>query len=511
MKIARTQNASRNIIYGVILRIYQTIAPFIIRTALIHYLGIEYLGLNSLFNSVLQVLNLAELGVGSAMVFCMYRPIAEDDTDRICAIMRLYRLYYKIIGLVILGVGVLLIPVLPHLISSDVPQDVNLYVIYLLNLIATVVSYWLFAYKNSILNAHQRIDISSKVNLVMITVQYVIQYIILWKMHNYYWYLITVIIIQIITNLVIAYVANRMYPNYKPSGQLSVTEVRNINSKVRDLFTAKVGSVILNSADSIVISAFLGLTTLAIYNNYYYVISAIHNFIMIGFSAITAGIGNSLITESLEKNYKDFKQMIMLVSWILVVCVSCFLNLFEPFMEMWVGKENMLHLSVVILLCIYFYLVEINGILNVFKDAAGMWHEDRWRPLVVALINLILNLVLVQFIGIYGVIISTIVSLLFVGIPWVTRNLFKMLFKKSPKKFILMQIKTFGCAMLSASVTYFVCGCFSIVGIAELIIKVLITFVLSTAIYVICFWHSKDFKETYCFAKRIFRSILGRV
>ena len=171
MKLQRTRNAVRNIIFGSVLKIYQIVVPFLLRTAMIYYLGIEYVGLNSIFLAILQVLNLAELGVGSAMIFSMYKPIAENDDITICALMALYRKYYRIIGLVISIGGTMIAPVLPFLIKGDIPQGLNLYVLYFLNLISTVLTYWLFAYKNCILTAYQRTDVSSKIGLIISTVE----------------------------------------------------------------------------------------------------------------------------------------------------------------------------------------------------------------------------------------------------------------------------------------------------------------------------------------------------
>lgn len=141
MKISRTENAVKNIVAGTALKLYQMLVPFVIRTIMIYTIGMEYLGLSSLFTSVLQVLNLAELGVGSAMVYSMYEPIALDDTKKICALMRLYKIYYRVIGLIICVVGVALTPFIPRLISGEVPADINVYILYLLNLSATVLSY----------------------------------------------------------------------------------------------------------------------------------------------------------------------------------------------------------------------------------------------------------------------------------------------------------------------------------------------------------------------------------
>ena len=179
MRIERTKNATRNIVVGMILKIYQLLVPFVIRTVMIHMLGMEYLGLNSLFTSILQVLNLAELGVGSAMVFSMYKPIAEDDSATINDLMRLYQFYYRIIGIIILTVGIIITPFIPKLIKSDIPSGLNIYILYYLNLGATVISYWLFAYKNCLLTAHQRSDVISKLTIITNTVMYVGQIIAL--------------------------------------------------------------------------------------------------------------------------------------------------------------------------------------------------------------------------------------------------------------------------------------------------------------------------------------------
>lgn len=428
-KLSRTKNAYRNILTGSALKLFQIIIPFVVRTVFIYTLGMEYLGLNSLFTSILQVLNLSELGVGSAMVFSMYKPIAEDDTDTICALMNLYRKYYRIIGGIVLTIGLAILPFLESLISGTVPGEINIYILYLINLGSTVLSYWLFAYENSLLVAHQRNDISSLVFLVISVAQYTLQLVVLFVWKNYYYYIIIMPVAQVLINIITAFFAKQLYPNYYPVGKLSSEQTAIINGKIRDLFTSKLGSVVLNSVDSIVISAFLGLSMLAIYNNYYYILNSIIGFMTIILQSITAGIGNSFVTETKEKNFGDLEKITFVFSWLIIICTCCFFNLYQPFMKLWVGKVNMLSFAAVIMLCIYFYVYEINALLNTFKDAAGIWHEDRFRPLVVAGTNLVLNLILVQIIGIYGIILSTVISIAIIGLPWVTRNLFNYVFK----------------------------------------------------------------------------------
>ena len=229
--------------------------------------------------------------------------------------MKLYRTYYRIIGFIIAAVGLALTPFIPKLISGDVPQGINIYVLYLLNLGATVISYWLFAYKNSILQAHQRVDVVSKVTLVTSTVQYALQLLVLWAFKNYYLYVVVLLATQALTNITTAICSDKLYPQFKPAGQVATEEKKAINGRIEDLFTSKIGSIIYDSADTIVISSFLGLTALAVYQNYFYILNAITSLITVVFSACTAGIGNSIVVETKEKNYRDLNKFTFIICW----------------------------------------------------------------------------------------------------------------------------------------------------------------------------------------------------
>lgn len=496
-KIERTKNATRNIIFGGMLKIYQIVLPFVMRTVMLYTLGIQYLGLNSLFASILQVLNLVELGVGSAMVYSMYKPIVEDDKKKICALMSLYRLYYRVIGIIIAILGMFLLPFIPNLISGNIPENINVYILYLLNLAATVLTYWLFAYKNCLLDAHQRIDVSSKVSLCITTIQYVGQLIILVFIKNYYFYLITALFTQAMNNIVTAVIVNKIYPYYKPKGKLDSNDIKLINGRVRDLFTSKIGAVIVNSSDTIVISSFLGLNTLAIYQNYFFILNAIVVVVSIIFNSCIAGVGNSIIVETKEKNYNDLCKFTFIIAWIAGFCTVCLLCLYQPFMKIWVGEQYELAFSVVICLCIYYFVFEINQLINMYKDAAGMWHEDRFRPLVTAIVNLILNIILVQITGIYGVILSTVLSMLFIGMPWLLNNLFTVLFERSYmrnyiKKLLLYLVTTTFCCII----TYYICSFVKLSDYKELIFKGVICSITPNVLFFIAYRKRNEFLES---------------
>lgn len=504
MKIERTKNATRNMAFGWIKSIYSLLIPFVTRTVMIRVLGIQYLGLNSLFTSILSVLNLAELGVGSAMVFSMYKPIAEDDTKKICALMRLYKLYYRVIGVVIAVAGVIILPFIPKLIKGDVPADINIYVLYILNLGTTVLTYWLFAYKNCLLSAHQRNDIAAKISMAVSTITTILQLLTLCLTHNYYIYLIVALLMGIVNNITTAVIVSKMYPNYHPQGKLDTLEVKEINQRVADLFTSKVGTIVVNSADTIVISAFLGLTVLALYQNYYYIMNSIRSFITVIFSACTAGIGNSIVLETKEKNFNDLKKFLFIICWLDGFCSCCLLCLYQPFMKIWMGESNMLEYKVVVCIVIQFFIMEINQLLNLYKDAAGLWHEDRFRPLVTAFTNLGMNLLMVQFIGLYGIMLSTILSMLFVGMPWLLKNLFSVLFDRSNLKILLAKLfKYVIVSVASCCACLLICNNINLGDWMTLLIRLVVCCMVPNILYLIIYYRTDEFREALKLADKI--------
>lgn len=496
MKFNRTQNAARNIFYGFILKIYQLIVPFLIRTIMIYYLGIQYLGLDGLFTSVLQVLNLAELGVGSAMVYSMYKPMIADDREKIRSLMHLYRAYYRIIGTVILTVGLIITPFISHLIHGSIPSDMNVYILYLLNLFATVLSYWLFAYKSSILNAYQRNDVISKVSLITNTVRYAFQIWMIIGFKSYYGYLVVALGSQILTNVITAFITSKMYPDLTVGVPLEKDEVKIINKRIKDLITAKLGGVVLAPSDTLVISYFLGLTILAQYQNYFYIVTAIASVFGVVFASVTAGIGHSLIVEAKEKNIQDLSKFTFIICWISGVGSACMLTMYQQFIELWVGKQNLLDYGVVICLAVYFFVTELNQLLNTYKDAGGVWSKDRFRPLVVSIINIILNILIVQFWGVYGALLSTVFSMIFVGMPWLLYNLFTTVFeRKFFKRYFYKLIYYVIVTVIGCFITVYLCSFIKVGLIETLIVNAIMSIVIMDLLYIIAYHRHVEFIE----------------
>lgn len=504
MKLERKKNSIRNIAFGFLNKIITILFPFAMRTVLIYTMGSEYLGLSSLFSAILQVLSLSELGIGSAMVFELYEPIAKNDKERIIKLQNLYRRIYRMIGTVILTIGICMLPFLSYFIKGSYPADINIYVLYLLYLLNSSASYLLYAYKSTLLTAHQRRDIISNIGTVVHIALYIMQIICLVNFRNYYAYVIWLPIFTIIENIITAIYVKKMYPEYKPQGNLEKEEVKTIFVRVKDLFGHKLSAVVTNSVDTIVISTFLGLNMVTIYNNYYYLMSAVSGILDIIYQGILAGIGNSLASETKQKNRKDFDKFFFINAWIVGWCTICFACLYQPMIELWMGKELMLSFSSVILLCIYFYVWKIRQTILVYKDAAGMWNIDNKKPYVEILMNLILNIILVNLIGINGVIISTIISMLLISLPWETREFFKQYFEEGTKAYykklmFYTLVTIFGCV-----VTYFMSNIISIKGIIGFIIKILICVIFPNIILaMVCIGtKNKNFKEITKMLKR---------
>lgn len=457
MKLERTRNSERNIIFGTINRLLAYVIPFVIRTLLIRILGTEYLGLNSLFTSVLQVLSLTELGFGTAIVYSMYQSVADDDIQQINKLLNFYRKIYFYVGIIILIVGCILIPFLPYLVDGTIPDGINLTLVYIVYLLNTVASYIFFAYKRSVFGAYQRLDIDDNISSILHLLIYPAEAVILIVTKNYYLFILMTPVMTVFQNFICSVVVDRRYPQIKAKGELSKEDRNELINKTKNLFVHRVGNTLSTSFDSIIVSSVFGLSMLAIYSNYNYVITVIIGFMTIAYGGVTAGIGNSLITETKEHNKQLFKRLDFMNSWVVIFCTTCLVCLYQPFMHIWVGDENSLDIVSAILFSTFFYIFTSRKIVLTYKDAAGLWEPDRLKPIVGGIVNLVLNIVLSHFIGVNGVIISTIISYLFIEIPWENHVFFRRVFHESERWYYVKHFGYTVSCIAVVGVTYFIC------------------------------------------------------
>lgn len=511
--MSRTYNTIRNSFWGLIYKAITLIAPFIIRTIIIKELGIEYLGLSSLFTSILQVLSLTELGFSSAIVFSMYKPISEKNHKKIRALMNFYKNAYRNIGLIILVIGIGVIPFLNKLISGGYPETINIYFLYILYLSNTVISYFLYAYKIALLNANQRQDIISNVLSIVTLIQYVMQVLVLVVYKNYYVYYIFTPIISIIYNLIIARITNKKYPEYYSEGKLEKEDKEDIKKRVTGLMIGKICGTTRNTFDSIIISSFLGLSMVAIYQNYYYIMSNIAGVLTVFITAMSASVGNSVASESIDKNYRDFNRMTFLYAWISGWCTVCLLCLYQTFMKIWVGESLMFSNNIVIILAIYFFVLTSGDIRSVYMNAKGLWWENRYRTILESLSNLILNIILVRFFGISGVILATVISLVLFNFFMSSNVLFAHYFiKKKKSKYFLSYLKYTLVTLLACFITYIITNIvnFTEYEIINLIVKLIICIIVPNLIFILIYKNDENYKESKTMVVNLFNKILKR-
>lgn len=506
MQLDRTKNTKRNIFFGFLNKLIGIGLPFLVRTAIIQILGAQYLGLNSLFTSILQVLSLTELGFSNAVVQSMYKPIAENDTNTICALLKYYRFIYRVIGVIIAVIGLGIMPFLPFLIKNgEHPDDINIYVLYLIYLSNTVISYLLFAYKKSILNALQRTDIISNLNSVIQMIFCVLQLLVLVLFHNYYWYLFLLPVATIVENLWTAWYVHRKYPQYDIcKGDLSKECKDELKTKVKGLMLYKLCGTTRNTFDSIFISAFLGLTVTAMYSNYFYVVTSLIGIAGVITSSMLAGIGNSMELCTKEKNYEDMKRIdyiYMLFSGWMAICMFC---LYQPFMKLWAGEELMFSASVAFLFSLYFYELKMGDIRATYSDAAGLWWENRYRTVIEAVVNIIFNYVLVQIWGVYGVIIATLISLFLFGYMASAFVLFRCYFTEvSVWDYFKNHILYFGVTFFVGAITYWLCSRIRGGSWMILIGRGIICCIVPVILYGLIYYKTKRFQDAMKWMKGI--------
>ena len=430
MRLNLIANLKRNVLAAGINSIIKLLFPFLNRTLFLWLLGPAYLGLNGLFGSILGVLMLAELGFGTAVVCSMYKPVADENTELLCAYLRFYRTVYRWVGGVIFTAGLLLLPFLRNLVHGNIPPDINLHLLYLIHLTNTAVSYFLFAYRGSILNAYHRNDVETNIRTVVSIVQYIAVFIILLVTRNYYYSVFTTVCFTVIQNLLILYESKKLFPKILPKGELPEENRKKVISDVKSIFMHKVGTVITYSTDNVVISAFLGLVAVAAYGNYYYVYTSVAGLVWTVYYSMTSGFGNRIYTDSRERNFELFMKFSRLVSVIIVWCCAMMIALYQPFVMEWTRKkpELICHALTPVLMVVFFYLNQSRQVLLTFKSAASLWQQDRWKPIVAGVANLTINILCAIYLPkdykLDGVIFSTVITIALIQVPWESHVMF---------------------------------------------------------------------------------------
>lgn len=410
--MGRVRSAAKNIAFGQIGNLVTQILNFILRTMFIQYLGDTLNGVNDLYTSVLSVLSMAELGVGTALNYSLYKPVAVGNIEKIKSYMQLYKKAYRTIGIVIAVIGTGIAPFLPYLVKQ--PQGVSVrdltlyYFIFLFNTVST----YFVAYKYSLVNAEQKNYIQTNIITVTKVITVCLQIAVILTTGNFYIYLLTAAFVELAQKIFVSYYLNRRYPYLKERNaqKLSAEETGEIVTKTKALVFHKVGDVARLQTDSMIISGFINVTLVGFVGNYNLILNSIANMVNTVFNSVLSGFGNLIATESKEKQYQLFKVYRFFACWIYGFSAVGFFLLLTPFVSLWLGEEKTLAFTMVSCILIDYYFKGDRIVLSNFKTAAGVFEQDKYLALIQGVVNLIISIVLVQKIGLTGVYIGTIVS-----------------------------------------------------------------------------------------------------
>lgn len=418
-KQGRIQKSLLNALTGVFGQLLSFALSFAIRTVFIQTLGEVYLGLNGLYTNILSVLNLTELGLGTAIVIELYRTVATKDEEKTKQYLQFYKKAYFLIGLTILCIGFLLIPFLDNFINDiESLELINYRFVFLLYLLNTVFSYFFFAYRESILNANQQEYKTRVVTYIFKFIEMILQIITLILFKNIYVYLIIPLVLGCISTVVKGVLVGKWFPFIleKPKGKLSKNELKRTGKNIYSVALYKVSGTVINSTDNIVISSFISIVLTGLYSNYLTLTSSVSTILSKLFTAFTASLGNLNIEagDDIEKKYFIFKTLSFMNFWAYGFCGVGFLVLFRPFITVWIGEKFILNFPTECAIVANFLIIGLQETVGTHRAAYGLFYKGRYRPLFSVTLNIMLSLVFVNIMpskyGIVAVLLGTIIS-----------------------------------------------------------------------------------------------------
>ncbi len=503
---SRRKLALTNLIVSLGSQVLIIVLNFISRTFFLHFLSSEYLGINGLFTNILTVLSLAELGIGEAMIFAMYKPMREGNTEQLSKLLNFYRQAYKYIAIFVAAIGITLSFFLEYLVASVPKIDENFQVIFLLYLANTVASY-LLTYKRSLLLADQKRFIVITIQTIFSVIQIVIQIFLLWVFKDYFAYLIVQILCLIMGNVVISLYVNK---HYKPITdnkelQLSKDERTNIFNNIKALSITRIAGVIGSGTDNLIISKMIGLTTVGLVSNYTLITNAINGLLWSALNGLVNSIGDFNVDSSIERRRSIFDQ-IYLSSYVLFAFVGvCIVSLVNPFIELWLGPDFVMDMAIPFTLVLSIFIGGINFAAYSFRVSLGYFKEVQWFYVAYAVLNIVFSIIAGRFWGAAGVFLATSISRLLTAEIADGYYIYKSALKRNPMLYYLrdiFSIVTFGAMCL---LTSFINSLIPYVGFGGFAAKCVITVFVTLTLLLLFSFKQKGFIELYSYAKNMLK------
>ena len=443
------------------------------------------------------MLGIVELGMGSAIIYNMYKPIADEDHEKIKSLMQFYKKSYRIITLIISIIGIMIIPFIKYIVDIEsVTVDINVYLVYILFLLETICSY-ILSYKRSMLYADQKEYITNIIHMGYTILVNTMQLTFLYFTHDYYLYLIIKVMMRLVENIVISSYVNRRYSYLLDNNvtKLDSKTEKDIFQKIKALFFHKIGTFIVSGTDNIIISKYLGLVTVGLYSNYYMIINAVQTVINHIIQATRASVGNLLVTESKTKQFDIFNKIRFVNFWISCFSSICIFVIMDSFITIWIGYKFVLPTKVLLVLVINFFIVSSRSTYGAFKETAGIFYEDRFVPIIESILNIVLSIIFVKKFGLMGVFMGTIASGLVLWCYSYPKYVYNKLFGRKISDYIKETIYYFIIFILIAGFTYSLAILISFDNIyLQFISNVLIALIVPNVIMLLLFSKDENFK-----------------
>jgi O-antigen/teichoic acid export membrane protein len=502
---SRSHNLIRNVLVSSVAQVVILLVAFVNRTVFISLLGAEYLGIDGLFTSILIILSLAELGIGNAIIYNLYKPIATGDTEKSKQYISFYSKAYSVIILLITVVGLCLLPFLKYLINTDeLKVNIDLYTVFILFLLNTISSYFM-AHRQAVLVVNQQQSTVSAIHMIVKIASLILECVFLLIYQNYYIYLTIKVVANYIQAVIIGIVAKKKYPKLciKSRQKLDRDELSVIKKNVGALVIRRIGSVVHSSTDNLIINGFISIVMVGIYSNYTLIISSIQTVTNQMFSAMTATIGNYVASKSKENVESLFKVYSYAVYLIYGFCSVCLYVLANRFILLLWGESYLLSKTTLFIIVINFFLYGFQVAINVFRDTTGLFVQGKYRPLISSAINVLFSLILVKPLGISGIILATVISRVMVSSWYDPYILYKHYFAQEVRyyyyRFISYIVLTVGICLLADYISNLFGG-----GISSFILSMFLC-ILFSGFLIIPFVNTCETKYLFSYIKQILR------
>lgn len=494
--MSRIDNSLKNIKYTSLAQMVNFIIVFVSRRIFVHVLSTEYLGLNGVFSNILSMLSLAELGLGTAICFCLYKPIYDKDEKTINSIMLFYKKAYTLIGALVFIIGAALTPFLDFIVE-ELPTIPYIRLIYLLFVFNSAASYF-FVYKKTLLIADQKQYISNVIHQATVLIMNMLQIVFLLITHNYFSYLIIMIACTLGQNIFVSMLVNKRYPylNLKNAEPLDKATKKEVFKNIKAMTSHRVGGVVVNGTTNIIMAKFVSVVSVGLYSNYFLIKNTLISLVTILFQSITSSVGN-LGAETDDGNKKEsvFDALNLIGAWVIGFSSICLFILFNPFITLWVGDEYLFDVGIVSLIVVNFYMLGMRQPVLTTRDALGIFWYDRHKPIVESVINLVASIPLAIYMGVSGVLLGTLISTVTTSL-WVEPYvLYKHGFKKKATSYFVKYLAYTFVTVFAGGVCIIICNSLTISNVYLLFVtKAIICAIIPNVIFLLAYFKTKPFK-----------------